>query len=212
MSDMVDIKPENQYEINTILDSDGLDALLDCLFDQSLIREEIIKRIDVEEVLENKRLRDIKEIMDDYVTNNYTEEDIIDMFGNDIITNNLNYEIVQEYIQSEYFGNSRYRERNMSLFIEFISEILDGNEYEFFKQYLENDDDAALYFVDLLGDKFKEKYKIAEPVVENDKPNVNLDSIRNEIYSQLIKNFEEFNVDVTKFKDKLMSMVLKNIV
>ena len=212
MSDMVDIKPENQYEINTILDSDGLDALLDCLFDQSLIREEIIKRIDVEEVLENKRLRDIKEIMDDYVTNNYTEEDIIDMFGNDIITNNLNYEIVQEYIQSEYFGNSRYRERNMSLFIEFISEILDGNEYEFFKQYLENDDDAASYFVDLLGDKFKEKYKIAEPVVENDKPNVNLDSIRNEIYSQLIKNFEEFNVDVTKFKDKLMSMVLKNIV
>jgi hypothetical protein len=210
MSNTVDTDSPREYAIQTILDSDGLDALLDCLFEQDEVRTQIFKRIDFEEVLEEKSFRDIQHILDDYITDQYSEDAIIDLFS-DIVTNNLSDEAVSEYIQREYFGSSRYKEQSMSNFIDFITELIDGNEYEFFKQYIKNDEDTASYVMDLLDDKFKEKYNIKEPVVDSDKPNINLESIKCEILSQMNKNYEEFNNNMNKFKDNMVEMIFRNL-
>ena len=203
--------PQNEYQLQTVLDPDGLNALLDCLFDQDEVKQEIFKRISVEDVLGEHSFRDIRNVIDDYITDNYSEDAIIELFGDDIILNNITEETVSEYIQREYFGSSRYKEQSMSNFIDFITEVIDGNEYEFFKQYMIYDDDTASYVMDLLDDKFKEKYNIKEPVVESDTTNVNLDSIKNEILSQINNNFIEFNNNMNKFKENMIDMIFRNL-
>lgn len=203
--------PQNEYQLQTVLDPDGLDALLDCLFDQHEVKQEILKRISVEDVLGEHSFRDIRNVIDDYITDNYSEDAIIELFGDDLILNNITEETVSEYIQREYFGSSRYKEQSMSNFIDFITEVIDGNEYEFFKQYIKNDEDTASYVMDLLDDKFKEKYKITETPVQNTEPTLNLETIKNEILSQINTNFTDFNNNMNKFKDNMVEMIFRNL-